>query len=345
MKEVVSSDYILERLQRKLDRDLTATRHPIKLLIMERLERLPMPQSASRCDERGADSSLVTSAVAVFNTTELLEAILSHLPMEDLLVSCSVNRAFYKLASTAPTLQRKLFLLPANRHPPKWKLVCDKINGPEHAVVSNPSDHDNTPSGPKLAYGEPAPVARLNPLLKLPEQCLTTADNIGFRHFADSRIAGTRCCDSAILDLRILESRAWPHMHLTDPPCTCAHIDIEYAVQTLVDGPVLKVRRTVYDPAGVTFGAIFHALHAKGSVVKYYGRGYASCPCLLPDTTIRKELQFLEQQGFRLSLTPDKLIVEFCYLFIPSDAKFDEMERTGRVEKCEPPSLWPSALG
>lgn len=304
---------------------------------MERLERLPVPQTATRSDEGGAKSSVVNAAVAVFNTSELLEAILSHLPVKHLLVSGSVNKAFYKLTLTSPSLQKRLFLLPANSHPLRWKLVCDKIDSMHHAVVSNASDDVSTSLGPKLAFGEPAPVARLNPLLKLLEERLSTADRI---RFVDSPIGSAHCCDSAILDTRIIESRMWPHVYLTDTQCTCAHIDIEYADQTPVDGPVLKVRREVYNPAGVTLGAIYDALHEKGSIVMHHRREYASCPCLTPDTTIREQLQILEQQGFRLLLTPDKATFEFLQPLHPGRCGIRGDKRNGRVKCFAPQSLW-----
>lgn len=165
--------------------------------------------------------------------------------------------------------------------------------------------------------------ARLNPLLKLPEiesGRLSTADRIHTRHVTDSSDVATRICDSAILDTRILESRAWPHMYLTDPPCTCAHIDIEYAVPSRIDAPILRVRRRVYDPAGVTFGAIYDALHERGLVTTYHGRQFFYCPSGTSDTTTLEQLQILEQNDLRLSLTPEKAIVEFCHLVIATDA-------------------------
>lgn len=68
-EEAISCDHILERLQKKLDRDLTAQRHLVKSVIIERLKRLPVPQTAARSDERGAESSHGTAAVTIFNTT------------------------------------------------------------------------------------------------------------------------------------------------------------------------------------------------------------------------------------------------------------------------------------
>jgi len=49
----------------------------------------------------------------VFNTAELLEAVLLNLPMKDLLLSQRVRRSWQALIITSLHLQRALFLLPA----------------------------------------------------------------------------------------------------------------------------------------------------------------------------------------------------------------------------------------
>lgn len=55
-------------------------------------------------------------ATAVFNVLELLESILTHVTMADLIAARRVNKALFGLIETSPTLQRKLFLVPSN-HP------------------------------------------------------------------------------------------------------------------------------------------------------------------------------------------------------------------------------------
>jgi hypothetical protein len=148
--------------------------------------------------------------------------------------------------------------------------------------------------------------------------------------------------NSAFLDKRILESNAWPHMYLTDPPCACVHIDADYADDSSYGCSVLRARRCVYDPAGVTFGAIYNALHERGPVAIYRRRKYAMTDTenkFLPETTIREQLKILEGKGFQPSLTEQFSIVEFFHLTVPSEDEFEEMSRTGRVKGAERPTF------
>lgn len=247
--------------------------------------------------------------------------------MKDLFVSGLVNKAFYRLITTSPTLQRNLFLLPVKSQPPTCQYANDGDGGPFRAVISSSTPDDSASLWPDVAYGEPKTIARLNPLLKLellkPFSYVPTTD---------------RCVgNSAILDTRILESRAWPHMYLTDPACTCVHINIDYCLMAPVDPPVLRVRRTVYKPAGGTFGAIYDALHERGFVAMYhrykYAFGLGGEACLTPDSTIGEQLQrVLEEEGLKLALISERALIEFCHLLVPSDAKLGEMRRCGRVE-------------
>jgi hypothetical protein len=113
----MSCDRILDSLQKTIGRDLTPQSHPVKSLILERFKTQPAPQTVVSSEGRSAGASPDTAAIAVFNISELLESILSHLSMEDLLVSSRVNKAFNRLVAASPTLQRKMFLLPEKTRP------------------------------------------------------------------------------------------------------------------------------------------------------------------------------------------------------------------------------------
>jgi hypothetical protein len=95
----------------------------------------------------------------------------------------------------------------------------------------------------------------------------------------------------------------------------------------------------VYEPAGVTFGAIYEALHAKGLVACYERRKFVWFEYhnrIEQDTTMREQLQLQVQDGYYQELIEPYSSVEFCHVAVPSDAQFEEMGRTGRAE---PPSL------
>jgi hypothetical protein len=142
---------------------------------------------------------------------------------------------------------------------------------------------------------------------------------------------------SAALDERILKPNPRPNMYLTDPPCTCVHVDVDY-YDALRGSEILKIRRRVYSSAGVTFGAIFEALHAKGPVAVYlkWSDVWTNRDLYIsPETTIRQQLEFQERDGYHLALIEQNSRVEFCHLAFPREEEFEEMSRTGRVEGIE----------
>lgn len=86
-KRVASGGHLLEKLQKRLHCDLTSQRYAIKLLIIDSLRKRPVPQTNASFEERDAVSfpvMLSKASIAALNIPELLESILSHLPMENL---------------------------------------------------------------------------------------------------------------------------------------------------------------------------------------------------------------------------------------------------------------------
>jgi len=320
---------------------LTSQRYAINVLIIERLRKRPVPQTIASVKERGDGLSLVTASkasTAAFNVPELLESIFSNLPMEDLFVSSRVNKAFHRLIAASPKLQRKMFMLPGKDQPQKWQAVRNYVNDHVYAMVAACA-FDNDYSAllwPDYVFEAPKIVAHLNPLLKSKQH------EISF--IADPLLPVPQWDSvySARLNRRILESKSWPQMYLTDPPCTCAIVDVEFAEHRPTSGLALRVRRCVRDPAGVTFGALYDALHAKGFVAIYEGREfwYREELNLVPDTTVSEQLQKLKRKGFELEIDRDRTAVELCHLSLPSDGEFDEMRRSNRVEgaPCTPSS-------
>jgi len=322
----MSGDFILEKLQDRLDCKLGPQRHLLRLLVIERLKKQPSPHIIADSD----DCSASAASAAVFNTPELLESILSHLSMKNLFVASRVAKGFHRLIETSPALQRKLFLLPGKGQP-KWQLVQNDAEQSYAMVASSDKDVSDPSSTKASAHRNPKIVARINPLLG-PQ---TPGDEY---LYIDDRLQPLRNLPSVLLHKLILESNARPHMYLTDPPCTCAHVDVDY-YDALRDSDVLRIRRRVYDPVGVTFGAIHEALHAKGPVAVYPGREkawYGEELYISPETTIRQQLEFQERDGYHLVLTERASFVQFCHLAFPLEAEFEEMGRTGRVKGSPP---------
>ena len=72
-----------------------------------------------------AANSTLTPAEQVVNTTELLEHILSSLPMPHVLGKSRVSHDWKALIDNSPTLQKKLFL----RHNPRLLSMSDHHRG------------------------------------------------------------------------------------------------------------------------------------------------------------------------------------------------------------------------
>jgi hypothetical protein len=106
------------------------------------------------------------------------------------------------------------------------------------------------------------------------------------------------------------------------------HIQVEFTDGSGAHEPVVEVHRNVYDPAGVTFGAIYETVHKRGAVAVYNSRG----DFFLPDTTVREQIAILERESSRVPLHAYEVDMLFCHLVMPSDVEFEEMRRNGRVE-------------
>lgn len=220
-----------------------------------------------------------------------------------------------------------MFLLPAKNQPQEWQPIRNTANYRVHGVVaSSDNDYSALPRS-EVVFEKPRFVARLNLLLE-PKgyECSFTPDP-----------ASTPMCNtvySARLHVRILTSESWPQMYLTDPPCTCAFVDVHFAEKTPTSGIVLRARRLVRDPAGVTFSAMNDALHARGSVAVYERPGFRDRPglYLVPDTTVSAQLQNLKRKGLELSISREKSFLRVCHFGLPSDEEFAETRRNNRVE-------------
>jgi hypothetical protein len=324
----MSADRIFEKLQQRFSLDFTPRRLQIRQLILERIRLQPAPQTIVVSRQPLTTS---TASTTVFNVPELLESILSCLSVEDLLVSCRVNSAFHRIIATSPPLQKKLFLLPESIQPQCWRSFKNVLSGRVHAVVA-PSTDNVTIIPPPYIATKPVMVASINPLL---QPFGATGSPIAKRLLFRNEF------DYGFINRHMLKLQALPHMYLTNPPPTCVHFVVEYREKRRIDGATVSVRRSVCNPAGVTFGAIYKKIHERGAVgVVIYERRKDNAigglkrveNSLLPDTTVREQIALLEQRGFGVSIGEGRVDIWFCHLATPSDEEFEEMRRNGRVE-------------
>lgn len=301
-EEAISSDDILGMLRERTSLALTQQRHHIKVLIIERLQMQPAPQTVTLSTADGLSNAPGKSSVAaaVFNIPELMEAILLHLPMRDLAATRRVNKALHRLIETSLSLQRKLFLLPNKEPPEYWGWVC---TNDVSEFVTSPGSPPSPPAF--LPLYEPEVTARLNPLLE-PDD--------GRRLCSPDGTCVIETVRAARIDQRILNSKVWPEMYLSSPPCTYVNIHFTYAEGKSY--PRLQVSRRLYDPAGVTLATIWHGLHKVGDVRVFGGyepvlissyqkqRGLVAIGDYLnvERTTVREQIDHHRRRGIKLEL-------------------------------------------
>lgn len=296
-EEAISSDDILELLRERTSLALTQQRHHIKALIIERLQMQPFTRTLalSNTDSLGNAPGTTSVAATVFNVPELMETILLHLPMRDLAAFRRVNKALHRLIETSLPLQRKLFLLPSKEPPEYWGWV--RSNDMSEFVTSSGSP-PLPPSPPSPAallpwFREPKVMARLNPLLE--------SENWRFLCSPDETCE-IGLVNTVRIDRRIFNSKVWPEMYLTSPPCTSVHINFLAAEGRCY--PRLQVSRYIDDLAGVTLATVWHGLHKEGDVKVFggYEPVYNGSYLDVEHTTVREQIDHHRRRGIKLEL-------------------------------------------
>lgn len=209
-------------------------------------------------------SSSVTStpklAQQVFNTTELLEHILSFLPMPQLLGKSRVTRDWNTVIENSPALQKKLFL----RH-----------NGSQAEVVS-PDHWFPKPEGWSREYLANVPVyttqIELNPFVDWKNQAklhITHELKVVYPKRSDRSLAGLGVVlgkySSSYIRHRFGRSfqreqfdSSWRKMYITTPPITdvVIHVPTTVAAWDATVSPDEHIRVNVHSEHGITLGML-----------------------------------------------------------------------------------------
>jgi hypothetical protein len=317
--EVISSDEILEMLREKLSLALTRQRHHIRLLIIQRLRMLPIPQTVALTPSADHDTASGMAA-AIFNVQELLDSVLFYLPVADLVRSRRINKTLHRVIETSTKLQRKLFLLPTNDSPKYWG--WEHKNGITEFVTTLNSPPPPAPAAPRRRKRRrPDIIARLHPLIEADEwdHILSPDETLAVKLVFDTRI-----------DRRILNSKVWPEMYLTSPPCTGVRIDFVYSDEQ--KQTMLCVKRDVYDPAGVTFATVWNALHKEGDITVMsdfsprfgcYGRRQK-----VEGTTVREQIDGHRRRGVILSICEAQFALDrYSVTMMSADTEFEGLCR------------------
>ena len=104
-------------------------------------------------------------------------------------------------------------------------------------------------------------------------------------------------------------------MYLTSPPCTSVYFSFGYSEQSKRTREArLHVRRTVHDPAGVTFATLWDELHKEGDVIVCGDYepvlGTDLDPVKVERSTAREQIDHHRRRGIRISLSEDRSYID-----------------------------------
>jgi hypothetical protein len=259
---------------------------------------------------------------------ELVEAILSHLPIFDLIGATGINMTFRNIVQNSPMLQRKLFLRPTQEptryvqmeHPDYGCRIIvageggvdehdngedssDEHNGGDHDGEADAGDDPEQKSEWQWSYG--MPVVDLCPLL-LHKYHGHHKRSARHRFFYEG---GEKVHFSDLAPLA--EHRA--NMYLTNPPTTDVIVRMVYS-----DGDYRHVNiyadRTVYCESGVTIASLLDVPNMEGDVEvaiddeeQWDGWVANRLLGLRNDTTLSRDMEELaEHSGGSMGCRPGK---------------------------------------
>lgn len=204
------------------------------------------------------DFDELQASAKVWNTTELLEQIISYLPVFDMVVISGVNKMSYNCFNSSKFAQSKLFLQPSHRAQSFW-LYCEfrdstnfrfELEGKIVAQSFELSEEEYE----KIHIARTAKIAKwvsavaLCPLLQLVDYQETSAlGRIKRKGLYDERV---------ILIGRPTENTKYANMILTDPPVHQVSAELTYK-HTLHPLLMVRARRYVVDAnSPLTFNTV-----------------------------------------------------------------------------------------
>lgn len=258
---------------------------------------------------------------AAFQTAEILEQILIHLPFKTLWTCQRVCKQFQAMTETSPALQEIMMLRPRGGPRECWRIEGGKGTGvyPPYFVVYDPGKE----AMPMDGKGTLTP-ARLCSLLQV------WNGSHGAWKIAAVRHIGNRASECVVLDCspRVLSSWSWKNLLVTDPPCFEADVDLSFVVghYGIPDG-TLKINQTVRNPKGLRMGDLVDEVLRKPEPVRWSlnGKRYFRF-----NPSPEKVLSRLEKQlGVKAILDVDKTVARsggsLRGMVIPTEEEWEQV--------------------
>lgn len=223
---------------------------------------------------------------------ELVEAILSHLPIFDLIVATGINMTFRTIVQNSPMLQRNLFLRPI-QGPPRYVQVEHPDYG-RRTIVAGQSGVDEYYDGKDSrtericralhdtvrASAGPGQEAgwQWSRELAVVNLCPFLLHNLGeHERSASARflyIGGEQVHFSGLAAL----AEHWANMYLTNPPCKEVIAQMSY--QDDITGHYnILAHRTIYCESDVKIASLMDVLHMEGGCQNYQSHRAGGLEC------------------------------------------------------------------
>ena len=206
---------------------------------------------------------------------EVVEAILSHLPIFDLITATGINMTFRTIVQNSPLLQRKLFLRPTQK-PTRYVRVEYPDYGDRTIVAEesgacidvNDGGEDSREEYDGEAYDSDDPGEDYE--WQWSEK-LAVLDLCPFLHGYRDRSARDRILykpgEKVHFSKQAALAEHWADMYLTNPPCTEVIAHMSYQVHNGITGGVtILADRIVHCESGVTLASLLDVPNMEGDV-------------------------------------------------------------------------------
>lgn len=306
----------------------------------------------------------ITAVAKTLETPELLEHILSHLPVLDLVKANRVNKTFQQVIATAPTLQRNLFMLPVKESTEYWQVArSGRYRNYTYMVAAKPAGaaSETAPMQPGTSHEQIACVT-LCPHLKvmntkglLNNIPKSVADRMYYDEKESARLE-TNPAQAKIwhdFNVDVTASDPWTRMFLSNPQCKRAGISAVY-VGLIGDKKDIHVgmEQTVERSDGVRLADLLNATQCKGTLTMCYPDHYEiyqesdgrvvievaqsnqasrECSSTPIEASVQKLSEAFEREGLKLSLIEKSVRIEVYGVAVPTEAERQEMREKSRV--------------
>jgi hypothetical protein len=276
-------------------------------------------------DQNAVSIEASAAMTQVFNTPELLDLILSHLPGSGLFAMAKVNHHHRAGVYASIAARRTLFLLPRPALPGTWSLVrrrAKNITWAHKRVVELSAEVRE----PRWAV-HPIIPAEVCPLLS------RSSPASGYYHEADVHPQDSYLGhgEAAKFAFQPVNAVLLPKMMLTNPPCHDVFIDLVY-VHNLQSSITLSAERIIHNShkhaCGLTLSAVLEEAYGLLGDVVFHEQRLDSSEERRESTNLRREIAVeREERGGHFKICFKRTRQRFRGMTIVSAREWGELGR------------------